>query len=65
MSAVEAVQIGTAISRDRSALNRWQSMRRELLAHVEHRPALTGDALEAAIGRLAQMFPDNVQRVAA
>jgi hypothetical protein len=58
---VEAVRLGTIFAHDRKAFGRWHRRRESKV----RRPSLSPAALEQAVMRIAQMFPDNVQRVSA
>lgn len=54
---VEAVRVGTIFAHDQKAYSRW-TRRPKARARKQH--GLTGAALEAAVMRIAQRFPDNV-----
>ena len=58
--AVEVVRAGVIFAHDQRQYSRWR-------ASVRTKPnrgaGLVGQALEAAVMRIAEMFPDNVQRV--
>lgn len=56
---VEAVRVGTVFAHDGKQHAKWTRARRE------PRKGLTGAALEAAVMRLATIFPENVERVTA
>jgi hypothetical protein len=58
---IEAIRLGTIFAHDRKAFSRWHSRRNA----KTRRPSLSGAALEQAVMRIAQVFPDNVQRVTA
>jgi len=55
---VEAVRVGTVLAHDKKAYDRWRSRPRTTAA--ARAKGLTGAALEAAVMRLAQIFPNNV-----
>lgn len=55
---VEAVRVGTITAHDRKAADKWRrSVERR---QAPKRRGLVGDALEAAVMGVAQMFPQNV-----
>lgn len=60
-SMVEAVRVGYLTARDAGIHRKWLRRR----AAPARGSALSGSALEQAIGRIAGMFPDNVIRVSA
>jgi hypothetical protein len=53
-SAIEAARLGAIFSRDQRQYDRWAS------STAAKRPSLRGVALEAAVARIANIFPDNV-----
>lgn len=55
-SSVEAARMGTVFASNRKAYDQW---RRDAAPKGR---GLTGDALEAAVRRIAEQFPDNVIR---
>lgn len=55
---VEAVRVGTIFAHDNKQYGRWRAKARP----SQRSRGLTGEALEAAVGRIAQMFPQNVVR---
>lgn len=54
---VEAVRVGSIFAHDQKAYDRWQ---RRPKARSKPQRGLTGHALEAAVMRIANQFPDNV-----
>lgn len=58
---VEAVRVGTVFAHDGKQYGKWKSSNRARKGGG----GLTGAALEAAVMRVAQQFPDNVVRGAA
>lgn len=50
--------MGTGFAYDTKAYGKWRR-------RPSKTPQLDGAALEAAVMRVAEMFPDNVERVAA
>lgn len=55
---IEAVRVGTIFAHDRKAHTKWQNAKRS----KSRKRGLVGDALEAAVMGIAQMFPQNVIR---
>lgn len=52
--------MGVIFAHDQKAYERWRKKAHR--APGTHRKGLIGQALESAIGQIAQMFPENVIR---
>lgn len=59
---VEAVRIGTVFAHDKRQYSRWQSRKKRI---PKRGSGLVGAALEAAVMRVAELFPKNVVHGAA
>lgn len=57
---VESVRVGTVIAQDRKAANRWKAMRGRRAVASGDQKALSGAALERAIGAFAVAHPEYV-----
>lgn len=57
--AIEAVRVGTVFAHDVKQYTRWRNRRK---AATGRSRGMVGAELEAAVGRLASLFPKNVIR---
>ena len=60
---VEATRAGAIFAHDRRQYQRWRAKHHARLGQSSR--GLTGDALEAAVSRIADLFPGHVVEVAA